>query len=244
MEDSLITMHPAEILEWEAEDQVFGVLAEEPEPVSDEEVLAMLEQMRISLPRQILQTELVSHATKIKSPLGEGLAAGDYSYFLVEVPLNILVPEKYVMVRLRLRLDLGSEDSGAIAYDLFPVDQWEVGEKSLGEVNIDVSKLLTFACPAPIADCLGFKLNFPIKWKTHTVNVRSSDRMSNPAEWYIKDESIQHGFIGHLIVRAPKSETVEISATLACELRMAGLYGKIKKKQFRSHRQSYLLKGN
>lgn len=244
MDEFSIRMHPAEIVEWEAEDQVFGVLAEETEPVSDEEVRTMLDQMRISLPRQIQHAELVSHAAKVQSPLGEGLAAGDYNYFLVEVPLNILVPENHVMVRLRLQLDLSGGESGAVAYDLFPPDQWEAGEISLGEVNVDVSKLLTFAFPAPIADCLGFKLGFPIKWKTHTVNVSSSDKMSNPAEWYVKDESIQHGFVGYLIVRAPKGEMVEVEATLTCELRMAGLFGKIKKKRFRSDRQIYSLSEN
>jgi len=244
MEEFPIKMHPAEIVEWEAEDSVFDVLSVEPEPISEEEVRAMLDQMRISLPRQILHTELVSHAAKVISPLGEGLAVGDYNYFLVEMPLNILVPENHVMVRLRLQLQLGSKESGVVAYDLFPPDQWEVRERSLGEVNIDVSKLLTFVYPTPIADCFGFKLGYPIKWKTHTATVSTSDKMSNPVEWYVKDESIQHGFIGHVIVRAPKVEMVEVEAKLACELRKAGLFGKIKKKQFRSDSQIYLLREN
>jgi hypothetical protein len=244
MKESPITMHPAEIMGWEAEDLVSSVLGENPEPANDEEVRAMLNQLRISLPRQIQRAELVSHAAQLKSPLGEGLEPGEFSYFLAEVPLNILVPENHVMVRLRLQLDLGGAESGALAYDLFPPDQWEVGEKSLGQVDVDVSKLLTFVSPAPIAECLGFKLGFPIKWKTLTVNVSTSDRMSNPAEWYVKDESIRHGFVAYLIVRAPKGELVEVQATLACELRKAGPLGRMKKKQFRSDRRAYSLQGD
>lgn len=243
MNDRSLTLHPVEIPEWEAEDIAFGVLGDEPEALPDDEVRALLDEMTIRLPPEIRRAELVAYAREMDTPLGQGLQGGDFSYHLAEVPLNLLVPDKYAMVRLKLSLELEASDgAGAVAYDLFPPDQWDVGDVDLGGVDVDVSNLLTFVPhAAPLADCLGFKLSLPFKWKTRTVSVSTTDRMSNPVAWYVRDDAIQHGFVGCAIVRAPVGSAVTAHATVACELRRSGLAGRIRKRQFRSDRRSYVL---
>jgi hypothetical protein len=208
--------------------------------MSSNEIQTMLDELRVELPRDIQRAELIGYAAKVECPLGTGLEGERFRYFLLSVPLNVLVPDMYRLVRLRLRLELEAE--GAVAYDLFPQDQWSTGETSLGEASVDVSKLLKFVCP-PAADCLGLKLGFPIKWKTTSVRIRTSDRMSNPVEWYLTDDAMQHGFAGYAIVRAPANTPVEVRATLACEVRRAGVLGHFTSARLQSAKHSYTLAG-
>ena len=66
--------------------------------------------------------------------------------------------------------------------------------------------------------------------------------MSNPVEWYVRDDSIQHGFSGHAIVRAPEDAQVEVQARILCELRASGLFGRVKKARFQSDARTYSLR--
>ena len=60
------------------------------------------------------------------------------------------------------------------------------------------------------------------------MQIATSDRNSNPAEWYVTDEEIANGFVAYLIVRAPKAAGVRVRAALAGELRRQGPLGLLK----------------
>lgn len=242
-----LSLKPTSIPEWEAEDMMAGRLADDEVLASDEEAEAMLNEIRLGLPRDIIQTELVDHALQRATPLSLPITEDttQLRFYLIEVPVNILLTEEHHLVRLRLKLDLQSgeeEAPNAVAYDLFPPDHWEEKLHSIGEVSLDISKALTFVCPAPIADCFGFKLKLPLEWKSEYALIQTTDRMSNPVEWYVTDQAIVNGFTGYAIIRAPKKAKVNVAASLACELRKPGPLGRLLKARYHSDTHTYLLK--
>ncbi len=150
-------------------------------------------------------------------------------YHLVEVPLNVIVPSPKHLVRLRLFLHLESDGTQpVIVQDVFPPDQWSVKDHDIGEFSLDVSKALSFVCPAPITDVLGLKLKWPLRWQTKEALIECSDRGANPAEWYVVDEQIAKGFTGYVIVRAGKGANVKIRPELVGELRREYAWGLLK----------------
>lgn len=240
-----VQLYPTSVPDWEAEDLVSGVLADPVALATDTEAREMLDKVRLTLPQDIIESKLGSYDEK--SPFGTSVTAdtSNYSFYIVQVPLNILMPEGRLS-RLRLMLNLKSDaagDSPVVAYDLFPPDKWDLKHVSLGEAKVDVSKALMFVCPAA-PDCLGLNLTWPIGWDTQVVSIQTSDRMSNPMEWYVTDNSIQHGFTGSVIVRAPKSARVTIEARLVCEVRQSGLLQRVLKGRFESRVQIYHLKSS
>ena len=251
-----LELEPTSILEWDAEDEVAGVLAGELEKASNEEAREMLKHMQLDLPKDIIWTELHEYAEHRKTPLELVIPPDSkhYAFYQIELPLNILVTGKQRVVRLNLNLDLGAREKRPeqqiLAYDLFPTDQSDLKTIMTGEANLDVSKALKYILTmtgagtvvAPLAECFGFKLALPFKWTSMHARVRTSDRMSNPVIWHVTDESIQNGFTGHIIIRAPKRSIVNITATLACELRKAGLLGRILKAQYVSKSRVFTLK--
>lgn len=68
--------------------------------------------------------------------------------------------------------------------------------------------------------------------------------MSNPLEWYVKDDSIEHGFTGSVIVRAPKRAKVTVDAKLVCEVRKSGVLGWILAARFESRTRAYPVKSS
>jgi hypothetical protein len=232
-----LAVEPAEIVEWEAEDALASVLGDEERLADPDEVHEMLGAVRFTLPSALTTQELVRYATERKTPLEEEVRPDldHFDYHLVEMPLNVLVPPQQRLVRLRLTLDMKSNGpEPVVAYDIFPPDRWSVTEHDLGEVSVDVSKALQFVSPIPIGDVLGFKLKVPLHWKTRAVQIATSDRNSNPAEWYVTDEEIANAFVAYMIVRAsPRGAAVTIRAKLAGELRRSGPLG-VLKGRFRS----------
>ena len=248
-----VQLQPVRVPEWEAEDLLSGRLAADTVLADDEQAEAMLGRIRLSLPRDILQTELVGYAQQHRTALSLDIPADSArdNFYLIEVPINALIPEQQRLTRLRLRLDLRSLQTGdddarpIVAYDLFPPDQSEEKVTSVGEINLDVSKALTFIYPVPLAtalaDCLGLKLHVPLQWKSQYVRVRTTERLSNPVEWYVTDQAMANNFTACAIVRAPKSASVVVEATLACELRKPGPLGRLLKGRFCSDRHPYVL---
>jgi len=242
--DIEVELFPAAIPEWEAEDIATGVL-DETVLVEPDEARAMLAAIRLALPADIVATELVGYAAERKTPLEEALRpdTARFDFHLLELPLNILVPDPHHLVRLRLKLEL--KDAGGVGpvscYDLFPTDSWEDRLFDVGNLSLDVSKALTFLCPVPVADVLGLKLSVPLKWRSRFVSIRTTDRMSNPVEWYVTDRAIENGFAAYAIVRAPKRARVEVAAVLTCELRTRGLLGGLRKARYTSHPRTYRL---
>ncbi|KKG06147.1 hypothetical protein [Methanosarcina mazei] len=250
-----LQLQPTSILEWDAEDEVAGVLAYETlVKASDTESKEMLDAMRLELPRVIDHVKLLKYAKERQTPLDLAISSDRerYDFYLIELPLNILVPNQR-LVRLRLQLELeasGQKTEQVIAYDLFPNDQIDLKEIMTGEVNLDVSKALGFclvatgagAALAPLTEVFGLKLTLPFKWTSQYTRVQTSDRMSNPVEWYVTDNSIQNGFTGHVIIRAPKRSPIQVAATLVGEVRRAGLQGKVLKAQYVSETRIYALK--
>ena len=237
-------LEPTTVPEWEAEDMMAGRLASELRPADPDEARGMLEDLRLGFPAVLDHRELAEYSAARGTPLAAELLpdTGRFAFHLVEIPLSILVPEGRRLVRLRLRTELEAGDGEpAVAYDLFPPDRWRDVVHDAGELSLDVAKALTFVCPAPIGETLGLKLSLPLRWRTREVQVRTTDRLSNPVEWYVRDSAISEGFTAYLIVRAPKGAVVTVRAHLVCELRRPGPLGRILRASFRSGEERYVL---
>lgn len=232
-------LHSAEIPEWEAEDIVSGFLGTPAVLAGQAQAEEMLNAITLKLPDLPFSQRLPSVAAA-PNPIGDALAADtkNFDFYVVQVTPSILVPDGNRLNRLRVRLELASDKGVPAAWDLFPPDKWDVKRISLAEAKIDVSKALLLVCPAA-ADCLGLKLDIPIGWNTQTVSIRTSDRMSNPVEWYVTDDSVQHGFSATVIVRVPKQGKITVAASMAGEIRKANLLGRILKARFITDTKEY-----
>ena len=241
--------------EWDSEDLALADLAEDAEPATKELARDIFKEVIFTLPPTILHSQLNERRER-NSPLGSMSADIErFDFHLIEIPLNILIPEGRTLVRLRLELEavkvaamdpkeLATTDSDpVVAFDLFPTDTWSDEVHQLGELRIDVSTSFTFIFPTLPSAGLGLKLALPLRWSSTHVQVRSSDRLSNPLVWDVKDESITHGFIGYAIWRAPKHSQININALLRGELRTARLKRPVKA-QFRAKQlKSYRIGG-
>jgi hypothetical protein len=238
-------LHPAEIPEWDAEDLMAGRLAAGLESADADSAREMLEAVRLELPTAVAHTEILALARRQDPPFALELSAGDdtYEYHLLEVPLSIVVPEDRRLVRLRLELTLlgpGGTDN-PLFHDLFPRTEWTESEHDVGELAVDIGRALTFLAPAA-GDVLGFRLQLPFRWRSRDVRVRASDRMSNPAEWYVTDRAIADGFTGYGIARISPGAPLRLEARLACELRRSGAFGRVLKAVYASDRERYELR--
>jgi hypothetical protein len=237
METLRIGLEPASMPEWDAEDELDTVLAEEA-PVAADPATAkeMLEKMVVELPKALAWTELIGAATRHKVAGleiphdGERSDAERYDFYLSEIPLTLIMPGDQRLVRLRLDLTFaadGKRSDELLAYDLFPTTQVDVKTLMTGEASLDVSKALQFALVASgagapfalLAKSLGLNLSLPFKWTSNVVRVQSSGRMNNPISWYVTDSAIQNGFSAAAIVRVPKHTKFTVAATLLGDLR-------------------------
>jgi hypothetical protein len=240
----VVQLEPAEVPDWDAEDLLSGRLAAQLEPADPEQARQMLKRVRLELPEVVDHRELVGYSASRSTPLAESLAPDlqRFDYHLVELPLTILIPDDTLqLVRLRLTVDIDAGPGAkAVTYDLFPRDDWSDVQHDIGEASLDVAKALMFVCPV-LGEVLGLKLSLPLRWTSHDVRVRTTDRLSNPVEWYVTDRSINEGFSGYLIARSPKGAPVTLHAGVWCELRRSGLAGRILKATYRSAAESYVL---
>ena len=247
-----IQVAPTSVPAWDQEDEASSVLGgPELHKASDAEAQAMLDKMTLELPAALDWIELVRYAQQHRVAGGLQIPADsrNFSFYVFEAPLSIILTGGQRLVRLRLNLDLRAENSAlgeVVAYDVFPPSDVDVKKLASGEVNLDISKALQFvltaagaAAAAPALECLGLKLKLPFEWNTLAVKLQSSGRMSSRVEWYVTDALIQRGFAPAAILRAPRGTPVIVEATLAGELRVAGPAGWFLKAQFappRSHR--------
>ena len=244
MNDVKVELRPEKIKEWAAEDQKKGMLSKSLEDASAEQAENMLNEITLTFPSDILNTELVDYNAKLPNPLMLDMPIDKigYNYFLIAVPLNIVLTDKIRMVRLDLRLDMRPQKSmkePVVAYDLFPNDKVDVKEILSGKLSLDIAKALTFVTIPVVGEILNLKLEMPFSWKSRSIEIQCSDRMSNPVRWYVKDESIQNGFTGYVVARVPKGTDLDINAVLAVELRKAGVLGGMQKATFRSTAKVY-----
>ncbi|AOS84345.1 hypothetical protein BIU88_09515 [Chlorobaculum limnaeum] len=258
MENIRLDLHPTTIPEWDAEDEMANVLADrETVKASEAESKEMLEAMRLELPRveDLKQVKLLKYAQQLPTPLQLSIPPDSerYDFYQIELPLTILVPN-LCLKRLRMRLELeasGQKTTQIVAYDLFPNDEYDVKTIMTGEANLDVSKTLKYflsaigagAAAASMSDCFGFKLELPFKWTSNYAKVQTSDRMSNPVEWYVTDSSIQNGFTGYVIIRAPRDSDVTVVASISCQLRQKGPLGTFLKAHYMTDSYIYRLRG-
>jgi hypothetical protein len=255
MEKVRLKIAPTSVPEWDKEDEMSAVLGgEELHKADDTQAKAMLDQISLELPVALNWVELVRYAQQ--HPALGGLTippdSTHFSFYLIEMPLTIIVPESQRLVRLRLVLDLTAEHaqpSEVLAYDVFPPSEVDIKKLASGGINLDVSKALQLvltatgaASAAPVADCLGFKLDLPFEWKTTAVKLESSGRMSNHVQWYVADDSIQKGFAPTAILRAPKGATVTVAAAMAGELRFRGPVGWFKSQFAQVQPHQYVLR--
>lgn len=236
-----LVLHPADIPDWEAEDIVSNFLGTPAVMANAEDAKAMLDAITLNLPETIV-SNLLPNPAPLATQIGVSLSGGvaTHDFYIFQITPSILIPDGNRLHRLRLSLQLSSDIGMPETWDLFPPDQWDIKQVNLGEAKLDVSKALKLVCPA-IPDCLGLTLDVPIRWNTQTVNIRCSDRTSNPVEWYVTDNSVQHGFTGTVIVRVPKGGNVRVAASMAGELRKSNLLGRILKARFVTDRQQYKL---
>jgi hypothetical protein len=221
-----------EVSEWEAEDEILGVLGEGMEQASGEQAGSMLDEIVLSLPDQLYIRNLMSDDSKtamVTDKVAPDFAT--YDYTLVGVPLGILVPPPRRLHRLRLRVAFDVADGSAVAaFDVFPPDQWVSHDVISGEVSLDVSKALQFVCPGPLSqiasEALGLKLKVPFGWTAHSARVQTTGPMTNPLHWYITDEEIAGSFCGYLVMqRSRPSKPFTIRAEVLGEIRRRGLAG-------------------
>ncbi len=220
-------------------------LADQLEKADAATAAQMISSCSFRLPADIATCELVGYAREQGTPLGAAVVADSsrFDFHLLVMPLNIVVPAPQRLVRLRLILNLSTVPAGktVVAWDVFPNDKIEQADVNVGEVNIDISRALGFVFPVPISDVLGFKLRFPLAWKTLSVVIDSSGPMANPVEWYVNDAAITSGFIGYAILRAPRGERVSVTAELVGEVRRPGPVGWLLKTHFRAAPKTYEL---
>lgn len=240
-----VNLAPEKIKEWENEDLMAGTLGPDVKDASAAQAQEMLKEISLNLPPDILKTELVDFNSKLQTPLSLDIPPNsDFNYFLIDVPLNIVLTEVR-MVRLDLRLDMKPQaivTEPVVAYDLFPNDKVDVKNILSGDFSLDIAKALTFVTKIPFGDILNLKLEKPFSWTSQSITIQCSDRMSNPVRWYVRDESIQNGFTGYVIIRSPKKTSLDIDAILAVELRKAGLSGYIQKATYKSIASTYHIK--
>ncbi|HTW80407.1 MAG TPA: hypothetical protein VME23_12745 [Terracidiphilus sp.] len=231
--------------EWDAEDEVSGVLSvDAPVPADPAEAERIFRQSTIKLPDALDWTELVTYARKNSSGvLVLPEHADEYDFFSVEVPVTTILEDNQRLERLRLDLEFhvdGALTDKAVAFDLFPTSQTDVHEIMSGEAKIDIGeglRYLLLATPAAVvanaAKCIKLDIGIPFKWTSETATVQSSNRMTNPTMWYVRDEAIQHGFSPSVVIRAPKQGKLTVHASLSGDLRQRGLLGKMVKAQFK-----------
>ena len=252
-----LELQPAHVAEWDAEDKSESRLGQtEVEWIDASEMPALMSGVQMSLPADIDYHELAEYAAKQPTPLNLDLPLNtkDFSYFLVSLPLSILVPQPRRLCRLKIVLELkpvaGQKPASkkptrpVVIYDLYPGEKVEEREINLGTMSVDVTKALMFINPvagAAVSNCLGLKLDIPVKWKSALTVIQATGRMNTQALWDVTDKNIEHGFNVYVIVRVPKGIDVEVSAQLSFELRQPGLVGFWKKAHLKAAPQSYLL---
>jgi len=232
--------------EWDAEDEIRGVLSvDAPEAADPEEAERIFRQSTIKLPDALDWVELVSYARKRAfDAVALPEHVDEYSFFSAEVPITAIVQNNQRLERLRLDLEFridGVRTNQVVAFDLFPTNETDIHEIMSGEATIDIGdglRYLLMATPAaPLANalkCLKLNISIPFKWTSETATVESSSRMTNPTMWYVRDEAIRQGFSPSVVIRAPKQGKLTVRATLSGDLRQRGLLGKMVKAQFKS----------
>lgn len=245
----LLELETTSVPDWELEDQLNATLSTELFAADPQESLEYLSQLRLELP-DILDHRDLSRGAPDGTPLEASKVPNParYDYHLVGVPLSILVPEDTAghlrLVRLRLSVNIeSSSEEPAVAWDLFPTDTWTDTTVNLGQVGVDIGKLLTFV-PTPAAQALSLNLELPLKWTSTHVRVSTSDRMSNPVEWYVTDRSINNGLTTYLIAQVTKGASLALRVSVVGELRRSGLLGKMTRARFRAAEQRYPLVKN
>jgi hypothetical protein len=233
--------------EWDAEDEISGVLSvNAPEPANPEEAERIFKQSTIKLPDALDWTELVAYA-RINAAAGTLVLpehADEYNFIAVEVPITTILQDDQRLERLRLDLEFridGALTNQAVAFDLFPTSQIDIHEIMSGEAKIDIGegfRYLLLATPAAalanVGKCLKLDISIPFKWTSETATVQSSNRMTNPTMWYVRDEAIRQGFSPSVVIRAPKQGKLTVRATMSGDLRQRGLLGKMVRAQFKS----------
>jgi len=231
--------------EWDAEDEISGVLSvDAPVSADPEEAERIFKQSTIKLPDALDWTELVTYVRKRSfDAVALPEHADEYEFFSVEVPITAILPDNQRLERLRLELEFridGARTDKAVAFDLFPTSQTDVHEIMSGEAKIDIGeglRYLLLATPAAVlanaAKCLKLDISIPFKWTSETATVQSSNRMTNPTIWYVRDEAIQQGFSPSVVIRVPKQSKLTVHASMSGDLRQRGLLGKMVKAQFK-----------
>ncbi|GAB1689716.1 hypothetical protein [Krasilnikovia sp. M28-CT-15] len=238
--NSTVELRPVEIPEWDELDLEQAQLGPVPEEAGATEIETMLGEIAFRLPVALPQESLESARSK-ETPLLVPLEASEgHDYFLLAVPLTIIVPERYALTRLRLKLRFHSDahDADVVAQDLAPTTQTVERAHDVGEVSLDVSKALSFVLPPAVAECFGLRLAFPLRWKSEYALIQASGFMSNPVEWYVADEAMRNGFIGYVITRSAPGTAFDVAAEVAAEVRHVVL-GRIRRARFLSDKRNY-----
>ncbi len=240
--------------QWDAEDEISGVLSDDEAIAADPEQAArMFAASTIVLPQALDWTELIAYVRRKSDGNFEVPGNADrYNFYSAEIPITTLVGDGQKLVRLSLELTFsagGAIADDVVAFDLFPTTDFDAHTIASGEASLDIAEGLRFlmlatpaAALAPATKCLGLKLSLPFKWTTEDPKVRSSARMTNPTTWYVYDEAIRTGFSPRVIVRAPKGIQVTVDATMSGDLRDRSILGTTLKAQWRIFKpRSYVL---
>jgi len=233
MQKVRMDFRPAVIPEWEAEVALTGCLGTRLMKSAPPPVEEFFRAVDICLPQEIEQRFLTGFDKNQNTPLQVPLLAdsGAYDYYLIEVPVTILVPEDRSLIWFGLALELKASfadgaEAKALPYSLFPTTEWKEKDWDMGEMSLDTAKALKALVPGldKIADALSFKIKFPVQWKSRRPMIQSTNRLHNPAKWIVKDEAIQNGFNAYAVIQAPKDSTVRVEACLQAVIKKDGLF--------------------
>lgn len=237
-----MNLQPAPVLDWETEIAFASRLGEERAKADDVQARTFFDEVDISLPQDIQQRFLSQYAVSQPTPFSEALLSDitKFDYYLLEVPITIVVPEDRSLVCLGLSLDMQSSPQQdppvlVLPYSLFPTTGFKEKDWDIGELSLDTAKALSALIPGSgaFANALKFEIKFPLKWKTLHWTIQSSNQLRNPAKWVLKDEAIQNGFNAYTVVRAPIGVTVKVEANLQAVIKKGRLFATAETKQDR-----------
>jgi hypothetical protein len=194
----------------------------------------MLEALRLELPDEPTWINL-QHCPPDKS---WELPPEDsrFDFYMAQVPLTLIVAQKYHLTKLALRLALETVTRGgeALAHDICPNNELTSRVLMTGSLSLDLSKALGFVLAAigagpvgpALTACVGLSLQTPFEWKSETLKVQAGGKNTCEAQWLVVDKGIPDGtFSPYVVIRVPKGSRPAMTAQLQCEVKHSGPLG-------------------
>jgi hypothetical protein len=222
---------------WKDYDDATGTLKMEILDADAAQGAEMLKALRLELPDEPTWTNL-QHSPSDKT-LKLPPEDPDFDFYMAQVPLTLIVAQKYHLTKLALKLSLETTAHGkdALAYDICPNNEVFSHTLVKGDLSLDLSKAFGFVLAAigagplgpAVTSCVGLNLQSPFEWKSETLTVQAGGKNTRDAQWLVIDKGIPDGtFSPYVVIRVPKGKHPAITAQLQCEVKHSGPLGWIR----------------